>query len=82
MSYNEDHISTKGVTMEPKVIADIVIHEKSDEDRNRVAQSIHEQLCGKQSYIDNAIILNIDEPKTIRITIFDDCENIGEIHIR
>lgn len=51
--------------MEPKVIADIVIHEKSDEDRNRVAQSIHEQLCGKQSYIDNAIILNIDEPKTI-----------------
>jgi len=33
--------------MESKLIADIVIHEKSDEDRNRVAQSIHEQLCGK-----------------------------------
>ena len=68
--------------MVPKVIANIAIHVKSDDIRNEVGRSIHEQLCGKQSYIDNAIILNINEPKTIRIVIYDDCENLGEIQIQ
>lgn len=69
--------------MEPKVIANIAIHVKDDDVRNEIGQSIHNQLCGKQSYIDDGIILNwTEEPKTVRIVIFDDCENIGEIHIQ
>lgn len=68
--------------MDRKVIAEIVIHEQFDEVRDIEANEIHEQLRGKQSYIDNAIILNKDEPNTIRITIFDDCKDVGEIHIQ
>ncbi len=44
---------------------------ESDELKRQIGERIHNQLKGNPDYVDNRIVLNIDNPTTIKIYI--DC---------
>lgn len=60
---------------------EIKILTPNDEEKMRIGKKIHEQLCGNPDYIDDRIILNIEEENEVWIGIFKDCENVPEITI-
>lgn len=67
-------------TKEPKLY--IQIETSTEEEKLRIGNKIHNQLVGNKDYIDCNIVLNIDEPYTVRLWIYDDCVNpIPEIRI-
>lgn len=65
--------------MEEKLKKEIIITVKNEKEQMRIANSIHHQLVGNQDYIDSNIVLNIDENNTVRLYIFEECENEPDI---
>ena len=59
----------------------IEIECSSNEEKMRVGESIHNQLVGNEDYINNNIILNIDEDCKVILVIFNECINEPEILI-
>ena len=59
----------------------ITIDVNSEQEKMEIGKKIHEQLVNNQDYIDSNIILNIDYPLAVHLWIFNECENIPEIHI-
>lgn len=59
----------------------IRIKASTEEEKFRIGDKIHEQLVGNKDYIDSNIVLNIEQPLTVRLWVHDECENIPEIHI-
>lgn len=56
--------------------------ELSDADeRMTVGTAIHEQLRGKQDYIDSNIILNIDTDYAVELYVMSDCKELPKIEI-
>ncbi len=51
------------------------------DDRTAVGTAIHEQLRGKQDYIDNNIILNIDTDYAVELYVMSDCKELPKIEI-
>lgn len=51
------------------------------DDRMVVGTAIHEQLRGKQDYIDNNIILNIDTDYAVELYVMSDCKELPKIEI-
>lgn len=54
-----------------------------DDDKELLAigNNIHEQLRGNKDYIDNNIIISIDSPSIINISISKECKDIPSIII-
>lgn len=52
----------------------IEIECSSNEEKMEVGKLIHNQLKGNQDYIDNNIILNIDEDCKVIVIIFNECK--------
>ena len=65
--------------MEEKLKKEIIITVKNEKEQMRIANSIHHQLVGNQDYIDSNIVLSIDENNTVRLYIFEECENEPDI---
>lgn len=65
--------------MEEKLKKEIIITVKNEKEQMRIANSIHHQLVGNRDYIDSNIVLNIDENNTVRLYIFEECENEPDI---
>lgn len=60
----------------------IQIETDTEEEKFRIGDKIYYQLVGNQDYVDSRIVLNIDEPYTVRLWIDNDCVNpIPEIRI-
>lgn len=59
----------------------IIIKVKNNEEKMTIGTKIHEQLRGNEDYVNNNIILNVDDPNMINIYIFEDCQHIPEITI-
>lgn len=51
------------------------------DDRMALGTAIHEQLRGKQDYIDNNIILNIDTDYAVELYVMSDCKELPKIEI-
>ena len=59
----------------------IKIEASTEEEKFKIGNKIHEQLVGNKDYIDSNIVLNIEQPLTVRLWIYDECEDIPEIRI-
>ena len=59
----------------------ITIEVTSDEEKMAVGTAIHNQLVGCEDYINNNIILNIDNENKVLLLIFEDCVNMPKIEI-
>ena len=59
----------------------MTIEVSNAEERLAVGNAIHEQLRGKQDYIDNNIILNIDTDYTVELYVMSDCKELPKIEI-
>lgn len=59
----------------------IIIKVKNNEEKMAIGTKIHEQLRGNEDYVNNNIILNVDDPNMVDICIFEDCQHIPEITI-
>ena len=59
----------------------IEIECSSNEDKMMVGEAIHNQLVGNEDYINNNIILNIDEDCKVILVIFNECKNEPKILI-
>ena len=59
----------------------IQIEVQSEDEKKEIGNKIHKQLMGNQDYIDSNILLNIDEPYTIRLWIFKECKSVPSITI-
>lgn len=55
--------------MELNTKCSMVITTETDEEKMRIGTAIHEQLVGNPDYINCSIILNVDEPCTIRLYV-------------
>lgn len=58
---------------------EITIKTKDNDEKLKIWNAIHEQLIGNKDYIYNNIILNIDTNCTVKIWIYEECENIPQI---
>lgn len=58
-----------------KLVEDIRIELNDNDTKIKLGKSLHCLLKGHEDYIENRIILNVDEINTVRIWIFDDCRN-------
>lgn len=65
--------------MDSTLKREIVITVKSEEEQMEIANSIHHQLVGNRDYKDSNIVLNIDKDNTVRLYIFEECEEIPDI---
>ena len=65
--------------MEKDLKMKVEIQVESREEQLRIGNSIHECLVGNPDYVNNSIILNIDDPNIIRLFIFKECETIPTI---
>lgn len=52
----------------------IEIRCSSNDQKMRIRESIHNQLVGNEDYIDNNIILNLDEDCKVLVVIFNECK--------
>lgn len=59
----------------------ITIEVTSDEEKMAVGTAIHNQLVSCEDYINNNIILNIDDENKVLLLIFEDCVNMPKIEI-
>ena len=53
----------------------------SNEEKMALGSSIHEQLAGNPNYVENRIILNVDQDRKIKIWIDDDCTELPIINL-
>lgn len=59
----------------------IRITTKDEKEQMAIGNAIHMQLAGNKDYIDNNIILNIDECNEINVYIFEECIDVPTIVI-
>ena len=59
----------------------ISIEVNDDKELLAISNNIHEQLRGNKDYIDNNIIISIDSPSIINISISKECKDIPSIII-
>lgn len=59
----------------------VTIECASDEEKMALGTSIHEQLAGNPNYYEDRIILNVDQDKTIRIWVEDNCVDLPIINL-
>lgn len=64
-----------------ELMCKITIELSDADDRMVVGTAIHEQLRGKQDYIDNNIILNIDTDYAVELYVMNDCKELPKIEI-
>lgn len=53
----------------------------TNEEKMTLGTSIHEQLVGNPNYIENRIILNVDEDKKVLIWVDDSCTELPIIKL-
>lgn len=58
---------------------EIKIITNTEEEKMEVGNYIHKQLVGNQDYIDCNIILNIDNPCTVSLYVFEECKEFPAI---
>ena len=51
----------------------IVIRCKDNNEKMKIGNYIHDRLRGNLDYIDNRIILNVDDPQTVHVWVYEDC---------
>lgn len=51
---------------------EIIIKTRNNAERNKIGERIHNALRGNADYVDNAIVLNIDQNKRVRLWVFDE----------
>ena len=59
----------------------IEIECSSNEEKMKVGELIHNQLVGNEDYINNNIVLNIDEDCKVILVMFNECKNEPKILI-
>lgn len=59
----------------------IEIECSSNEEKVKIGELIHNQLKGNEDYINNNIILNIDEDSKVILVIFNECKEEPKILI-
>lgn len=59
-----------------KILCDIVYNCVSNEHKMIVGERIHNRLRGCPDYIENRIILNVDEDNTVHLYVYEDSEFI------
>jgi hypothetical protein len=69
------------IFMDEKLKMHITIRTIDDKEQMKIGNSIHHQLVGNKDYIDNNIILNIDDNNEVNLYIFKECESIPDIVI-
>ena len=52
---------------------------ESNELKKSIGEYIHNQLKGYRDYKNSNIVLNIDEPYTVRLWVFKECKDIPKI---
>lgn len=50
---------------------EITIKTRTNMERDRLGEEIHNLLKGNKDYVDNSIILNIDQDKRVRLWVYD-----------
>lgn len=68
--------------MDETLMAIVTIETADNDEKMRIGTDIHEQLRGNLSYINNDIILNVDEDCKVRLWIDKNCESIPDIILR
>lgn len=56
--------------MDEQVWRAVTIETKTDAEKVKIAEYIHKQLVGNVDYIENRIVLNMDEPCKIQLNFF------------
>lgn len=59
----------------------VTIEIDDPDERLAIGTSIHEQLRGKQDYIDSNIVLDIFTNQAIELFVMDDCKELPKIEI-
>lgn len=60
----------------------VTIDTQGNEEKMRIGTAIHEQLRGNPDYVNNNIVLNVDEDSRIRLWLLKDSSSIPEITIK
>lgn len=68
--------------MDETLMVIVTIETADNDEKMRIGTDIHEQLRGNPSYINNDIILNVDEDCKIRLWVDKSCESIPDIVLR
>lgn len=68
--------------MDETLMAIVTIETADNDEKMRIGTDIHEQLRGNPSYINNDIILNVDEDCKVRLWVDKNCESIPDITLR
>ena len=53
---------------------EITIKTRNNQERNQIGEKIHNVLKGNPDYVNNAIVLNIDRDKRVRLWVYDESE--------
>lgn len=53
---------------------EITIKTRNNQERNRIGEKIHNVLKGNPDYVNNAIVLNIDRDRRVRLWLYDESE--------
>lgn len=59
----------------------VTIEIDDPDERLAIGTAIHEQLRGRQDYIDSNIILNIDTDYAVELYVMSDCKELPKIEI-
>lgn len=59
----------------------IEIITETDKEKIEIGNYIHRQLVGNRDYIDCNIVLNIDDPRTVILSISEECKEIPVIKL-
>lgn len=65
-----------------EAVKEIIINTKTNEEKMIIGAAIHGQLQGNPDYINNNIILNVDDDCMIRISVFKEANIPMEISIK
>lgn len=65
--------------MSNEVRYEMSIRTRTNEYKLKVGTAIHEQLKGNKDYIDNNIVLNIDEDCLVLLTVMEDCKKFPKV---
>lgn len=53
---------------------EITIKTRNNQERNQIGEKSHNVLKGNPDYVNNAIVLNIDRDKRVRLWVYDESE--------
>ena len=67
-----------GKTEDNKNYIEFEVVYKNNVERDESAKAIHESLCGNKSYINSDIVLNIDEPNTMKLFVTEDANDLPD----